>query len=298
MNKIDIYTYETIKNCPYTAIILIPPRVYHRSTFFKIMFVEEGEANIFMYPRGEKGNALRRKISAGDALIVSPEDVHRYELTGAERYIHRDVYVSAELMQICCGQLSPSLYREITGGRYPQFFRLSNNTVLSLAENLSPLVSKHKSADLEGIHKSIVLYLLGCYLSKRQTAKIYPDWLKRLLRDLSLEEFMVQPLTKIVERTNYSHGHVSREFKRYMGKSLKQYINETKLEYSCTLLCSRERYSVESIALRLDFTTQSNYINLFKRKFGISPGKYRLSVRNNIETDTYTEWGEKYTEEE
>ena len=71
-------------------------------------------------------------------------------------------------------------------------------------------------------------------------------------------------------------------FKRFMGTSLKKYINKSKLFVASAMLSSSD-YTIEDIVERLDFNTASNFINLFKAEFGVTPGKYRKAHQKGDE---------------
>ena len=86
----------------------------------------------------------------------------------------------------------------------------------------------------------------------------------------------------MVKATGFSHTYVSSQFKRYKGMSLKKYVNKSKLSIAAAMLASSD-YTIEDIVGRLDFNTSSNFINLFKAEFGITPGKYRKSHQNQTE---------------
>ena len=49
-----ICTKKTIEKCPYTSVIQGPPEEPHCNTFFKITFVEHGEADIDFYKKDKK----------------------------------------------------------------------------------------------------------------------------------------------------------------------------------------------------------------------------------------------------
>ena len=78
----------------------------------------------------------------------------------------------------------------------------------------------------------------------------------------------------IATSTNYTHEYVSRKFKYYMGKSLKQYVNQARLAQAALLLATSD-FSIEEIAFKSGFPSCSNFINAFKKEYGITPGKYR-----------------------
>ena len=86
-------------------------------------------------------------------------------------------------------------------------------------------------------------------------------------------------LEDVALRFNRSRSHISHLFKKNCGMSLRAYCNDLKLEDSIKLL-EKTNLSVTEIAYDTGFTDTSYFINLFKKKFGVSPLKYR-NVHSN-----------------
>ncbi len=264
---------DVIAGNPYAAVWYVPPKTPHQSTFFKITYIEEGAAEIGFFSRN--GSAIKKvSVTAKDVFIITPADIHNYHVDPKMKYSQRDLYISEDLMRQCCDLVSEDLYDRITGCDYPEVFRLSTSALSSISEMMKPIMFEPVSKVNSAIHKSIIVYILGQYVAIQECFNNYPKWIKKLLRNLDKESFLVLPVEEIVKETGFSHSYVSAQFKRFMGMSLKKYINKSKLFVASVMLASSD-YTIEDIVERLDFNTASNFINLFKAEFGITPGKYR-----------------------
>ena len=158
---------DVIANNPYAAVWFVPPRTPHQSTFFKITYIEEGEAEIGFFARS--GKAIKKvPVKAKDAFIITPDDVHNYRVNPRIKYSHRDLYVSKDLMRQCCDMVSEDLYARITGGEYPEIFRLSTAAVTSISEMMTPIMFESISKVNSAIHKSIIIYILGQYVAIKE----------------------------------------------------------------------------------------------------------------------------------
>ncbi len=287
---VTYFGFEVIKRVPYSAIVFFPPGEFHQSAFFKIAYIEGGRAEITFQSRKSR-KTLIKQCDVGDAFIVSPKDIHKYKTKGSnEKYRHRDVYVSTELMKKCCDVISPTLYKEITEGEYPCFFKISSNEILSLGEKLSVFINRQPEESLDMIHCGIIVSLLGSYCIFNGEKKLYPDWLQDLLRNLDKQEFVKLPIEQIVKSTNFCHDYVSREFKKYLGMSLKQYVTEKKLALSTVMLLDSNN-TIEMIANFLGLEFASSYVKIFKKRYGITPGMYRKELKKNQSRMPFTEWG-------
>lgn len=74
--------------------------------------------------------------------------------------------------------------------------------------------------------------------------------------------------------TGLSPSYLSRLFKKELGISISDYILEKKIEKSENLLKYSD-YSLVDIANYLAFSSQSHFIQTFKKAIGITPNKYR-----------------------
>ena len=278
---IECFDDSIIANNPYAAVWFVPPRLPHKAPFFKITYIEEGEAEIDFFSRS--GGPIKKvAVTAKDAFIITPNDIHNYRVNPKMKYCHKDIYVTEELMRQCCAFVGGELYEDITSGEYPVRFRLSTSAMASISEMLTPIMFEPISKIRSALHKGIVAYILGQHVAIKECFSNYPKWLKKLLRNLDKESFLTLPIEEMVKGTGFSHSYVSSRFKHYMGMPLKKYVNKSKLSIAAAMLASSD-YTIEDIVERLDFNTPSNFINLFKAEFGITPGKYRKSHQNSSE---------------
>jgi len=81
----------------------------------------------------------------------------------------------------------------------------------------------------------------------------------------------------VQELSDYTHlspSYLSRLFKKELGVSISDYILEQKVEKSENLLKFSD-FSIIEIANYLAFSSQSHFIQVFKKHTGLTPSKYR-----------------------
>jgi len=83
-------------------------------------------------------------------------------------------------------------------------------------------------------------------------------------------------LNEISETLNTSKEHLSRVFKKEIGKNITDYINELKIKESLILIKSK-KYSISQIAYMFGFSSSSYYSTVFKKVMGVSPKLHLLS---------------------
>ena len=106
--------------------------------------------------------------------------------------------------------------------------------------------------------------------SKKENAK-KPIWVNQL-KELLLEEKTNHSLKNLSSKLGVHPVHLSREFNRYFGTSLGNYIRLMKLNKAFYLLLSK-KFSLTEICYECGFYDQSHFISNFKRIYKTTPSK-------------------------
>ena len=262
-NNNNRYTYLAMNSCT--------PHHTHED-FFEFFYVVSGGIRHIIDGQSEQ-------LLAGDAYLFRPSDCHEFRRSpNAVRYSHRDVYVSIADMKEFCRFASPKrdLYNEIVTSPTPLRFYLTYHDIRAF-ETQAIRLSTLEESDLEHCYRSVVLSLLNLCLTKGAPSH-YPQWLHRLIYYIHASVTRKRTLAEYVETTGYCHEHVSREFKRYTGYRLNEYIMRTKLEYAKSMLSQKEGNSVSQISYGLGFSDESSFITAFKKLYGISPMQWKKAI--------------------
>lgn len=134
-------------------------------------------------------------------------------------------------------------------------------------DDLSPLI-------IEGL----TLEILGetARRSNDRTENIPPTWLVRareLLNDQFRENFTLARISEIVAT---HETHLAREFRRFYGCTIGEYVRRLRIEFACRepLLSNA---SLTEIALSAGFFDQSHFARTFKSQTGMTPLAYRTA---------------------
>ena len=133
---------------------------------------------------------------------------------------------------------------------------------------------------LEKIHTSVVFQILSIYFKKFLQKNAYPAWINEFFANLKNEAYLCQSVEDITKGFNYSHAYLSREFKKHTGKTMVQCLNESRIVYS-TLLLLDPKNTILSIAMRLNYSSQSAYCNAFKEVYHMSPREWQKTQLDN-----------------
>lgn len=288
---------DTIRTCPYTALIVNTENTRHVHEFWEITYTVSGKLTNIVNERPITCDPFTQ------FLIMKPGDIHEIKPDNGVsspyegKFYHRDIYVTDEKMQSICKEIAPNLYEELSAQTEPVCITLRNNILECLEATLNLFnsfeqCSASTAALFPAIHTSIVAMLLGLYIeNKVRHHKQFPKWIEDFFKKLNTEEFLTKSVTEIVDELSYSHSYICRSFKKYVGKTMMQCINEAKIRYS-TILLMNKTISVLEVALRLNYKSQSAYITAFKSIYGTSPNKWRKENLAQKHFSAQEYWGD------
>lgn len=285
---IELYNEEVIKYAPLTSVTNRFLTNTHSHTFWEITYT------LFNQVALQVINGHSVEIGSNEFVIIRPFDTHGLIRSGKTVVKDRNVFVSDDKMHKICDSIEANLYNRLASGSEPIVCPFPQHTVEVLESRLNLFGNFKDGSDsvLDSIHSTIVAYLLGLYIeSTLNIPKSYPAWLQELLTNLRDPAFANQSVSGIVKTTNYSHGWVCKNFKKITGQSIVNYILDQRLYNSLSMLTDKDKLIID-VALDNNFCSQSSYINAFKKKFGVSPSKWRKENTAERSLKVTQRWGE------
>lgn len=119
--------------------------------------------------------------------------------------------------------------------------------------------------------ESIMIELFGTIKEKENNSAKKPLWVNQL-KELLLEEQMDYSLNTLSSAIGIHPIHLSREFSRYFGTSLGNYIRLLKINKAFCLIASN-KFSMTEICYQCGFYDQSHFISSFKKIYNTTPTK-------------------------
>lgn len=274
---IEKYSSEVIKKSVYTTLRYCTNIATHSHYFWEFTYCTTGELIHKINGEPIKMHTL------SEIILIKPNDTHEIiqpatEINSATKH-YRDIYVTPEKMKKCCDFLDPKLYETLLNT--PVIILDGKNENLESLEQSLSIFQRYygyvqENAEfLEKLHTALIFQILGIYLRNNiSKKKKYPDWIDNFLEQTKNESFLCGKVEDIIKSYNYSHSYVCREFKKYLGKTMVQFLNESRVIYSTVLLLD-PKISILDIAMRLNYSSQSAYINAFKKVYKIPPNQWR-----------------------
>ena len=229
----------------------------------------------------------KRTVHSGDIVFIRPGQLHSIEQDGKHRMEYENIILKQRLLVSGDSDLCAVKYiRPLMDGTL-----CSDTFLTSELPYHEQAVSCIRNIDLlcdsrpDGYHLA-VKGLLSCFfflLITNSTQKKDPP---PAVQAKSLEK--IKTVLKYVEEhyterisiedmaalTYYSKSHFMKFFKSKMGTGFTEYLNDYRLTMAERMLRSTD-FSVLEIAGASGFDNLSYFNRLFKRKYGLSPGKWR-----------------------
>ncbi|NOU94018.1 helix-turn-helix domain-containing protein [Paenibacillus sp. LMG 31456] len=275
--------YESIDECILYEHKLYNPNLnnvnFHLHEEFEIYFLISGDVNYFveksMYP-----------LKYGDLMITNNQEIHKPSFKNDRLYERITLqfaphivrtYNSPRLDLLSCflnkpkGQqnkisLKPTQIKEILR-LFNQMEQLKNNAgyeILKLNYLIEVLVL-------------INIVFMDDNLSENLSTM--PELLISLLDyiDMNLENDLT--LESLSKKFYVDRFYMGRVFKKYIGSNIHEYILYKRISRAKEILA--EGYSVTDTCGKCGFNDYSNFLRMFKRTVGISPGKYKGNLGNS-----------------
>jgi AraC-like DNA-binding protein len=97
-----------------------------------------------------------------------------------------------------------------------------------------------------------------------------------------IEELGELTVAGIARELNVSRSYLSRVFKRERDFSLGKYLFREKMTRCAILLTKEPQMTIKELSEKLGFLDADYFAYVFKKYFGISPGRYREYKKEQI----------------
>ena len=214
-----------------------------------------------------------KTLQAGDAIIILPHHTHEF-LRQNHQCTHRDIMIRESLFKEACEYISPTLYNNFTSGVIPYQITLSARQIKSFEDKISVITQMLPTqiSQRTAITRAFAITLIEAFVFQNNTAdtKEIPAWFKHLLSNFNIISYLQEGLNKITQEFNYDKKYLCRVFKKYMGMTMTDYLNQTRLDYALSMIQGSNKNILE-IAQSLGFSSVSYFNVIFKKRYGITP---------------------------
>jgi AraC family cel operon transcriptional repressor len=244
----------------------------HSHDFMEIFIIISG--NVYHIVNNEK-----MLLGEGDLVLVRPNDTHSYRQNRKNDCELINIAFPLETFNAAKSFISSEYsIDEIFKAALPPTKKLSCTDKVELVRKLNKssafLLHDPKFAKIS--FKLLIIEILCLFKSEKKSKveKEIPEWLLKTTVEMQRRENLKKGLPALRKIACRCDEHISRSFKNHLDKTPTDFINELRVKYAASSLLNTDD-KIDFIALESGFSNLSHFYHLFKKKFGISPKKYR-----------------------
>ena len=155
------------------------------------------------------------------------------------------------------------------GGVHPLHFDKLFNSFL---EEIEKVHSLHESDKLQ--EKMMREY---CFIVKTHSLSAYSTLIGKVITMVDYDITADLSLGAIAERLFINPSYLSNVFSKEMGQTLTQYVNARRIERAAIMLHKTDM-QIQDIASNVGLVDVNYFIRVFKKKYGMTPTKYRKEI--------------------
>jgi AraC family cel operon transcriptional repressor len=244
---------------------------YHDHDFHELFWVTRGRGEHLLNGRVEP-------LAAGRLFLIRPKD--RHHVTGSDA-------APLRILNLAFPSRSWAEVRRRYFAREPDAFDRSPADRAWPLDARAQAALEHWAARLATAGRPRVV-LDGFLMELPQLlqepargAKPVPEWLARARREMATPEQFAGGTVALARLAGRSPSHVARAAVRWFAQTPTEIVNAARMDYSARQLGETSRPIVE-IALDCGLNNLSHFYALFRKRFGVSPRRYRLQAHPTV----------------
>lgn len=273
---------------PYVVNKTVMPDYYttfpmHWHDEMEIVYVEDGEYI-------ESVDFEEYHVKSGDIVLINPSVLHSFHQYDNKRTSFRTVIFNMNLLtgnsaDACSIKyLVPFAERRykspvVITSDHPCYDSIRKKVLnmISLYDEKGDFFEIKLKAEVYGL-----FYLLfkNVFVSNAEDTDIRDATTRNIRKiiDYINENYMnTITIDELAETVNLSKHYFMRFFKKYIGMTCIEYINDYRLNIASNLLLTT-RMQITEVAASIGITNLSYFNRIFKKKFHMTPKEYRFSV--------------------
>lgn len=277
---------------PYIVCTTIMPDFFssfpiHWHDEMEIVYIEEGELK-------ETVDLEEYSASAGDIVLIRPCLLHSFKLGDYKRVKMKTIIFNLSMLAgNTTDACSIKYFTPFLDGQYsyPCIIRKDDNHYSELLEVIQELITLYEThpvfyeIEIKSALFKMFAILFGNFFEKEAVEISINDNTTRnikIILDYIRENYM-NPITieELASSVNLSKHYFMRFFKKYMGMTCIEYINDYRLNIATNLLLTTNQQITE-ISTGIGITNLSYFNRIFKKKYKMTPKEYRRTMDASV----------------
>lgn len=167
----------------------------------------------------------------------------------------------------------------------PTTIVLNNSDTVSLRTQLQHwgrMLYGEKNHSRQMLRALLAHIMSHCFIAQKvPLTEQAPLWLTDLVQTLQEPSNFIEGREALMRLANRTPEYVGRAFKKYLGLTPSQFINDLRLDYASNLLLNTDRAPMD-IAYDAGFGNLSYFYHLFKMRWHCSPNQYRTQHQQTL----------------
>ena len=238
---------------------LFPPHLHDEIEFYVLL---DGDAS-FMVEHSIY------KLSPGDVIVTKPNEMHNCVLNSQSVHKHLCFWFTMPNDFL----FSSFLNRNFGEGNLISLAHDKKEELISVCLDLHQAAMQQDELNQYALSLRFLCLLRGQQSTDLDVESYIPSTLQTILDDINVNFISIKNLDYFTEKYFISYSTLQRMFKKYLHTTPKLYIETKRLAHSRMLL--KQGVSVLDACMQSGFSDYSNYIRLFRNRFGITPKRYQ-----------------------
>ena len=224
-------------------------------------------------------------VQEGDIVLIAPGQLHGIECLNDHRMEYENIIFRLDMLMptsedICNERfLTPLLHnRLVLPAHVTKDSSLYEKAACCLNEldELSGLKESYSALGIKGKLFELLFLIFSNYQTEHPVPQIPRslEHVKVILKHVETHYQEPLAIADMAELCGFSASHFMKFFKQSMGTSFIAYLNDYRLTMAARLLSASED-TVAAIAHETGFENLSYFNRVFKRKYGMTPSRYR-----------------------
>ncbi len=287
-NKYELY-HETKNHTPVdfpynTYICTIPldfkiiPTHWHDE--FEMIVIKKGKGTV-------RVDLTPYNVNAGDIIFIIPGQLHSIEQKDNYTMEYENIIFKQDLLRTRGQDYCNDLFINPLLEGLLDFSCHINNSLeyyqefSSCIEHIDELCSSqplgYQLMIKSYLYKCIFILVANNSFTKKIGQKKSLEKIKIVISFIRENYHRPISIEEISDLCHYSQSHFMKFFKSMLGMGFTQYLNDYRLELASRMLLATSD-NILDIALQCGFENLSYFNRIFKRKYGVTPGRYRQSI--------------------
>lgn len=239
----------------------------HTHDFYEIFYIIKGKAI-------HEINCEKQALMQGMLVFIRPEDVHQYTFINNYDFEILSIGIERELVEHVCSYLEIDLMK-LHKLKLPPMIVQDGARYWEMQNKLFMIDTKERGIERQKYFLSIfpeIIYQLY-YHSSYQNEMVIPVWFSDVIKEMEKKDNFLLGLSKMIELSNVSQEHLTREFKRFLGITPTEFINIKRINYGVELLLQR-KYSILEACYMCGFNNLSYFYKIFDKTYHCAPKEF------------------------